>query len=81
MKFAVQKWVRTREMKVIHIHSEGHIHPEYMQNYCAGCHAALAGKPFAAVWAETPNGRGGGYKLCASCTEEAKAELSHQNAT
>jgi hypothetical protein len=36
MKFAVQKWVRTKEMKVTHIHRECPMHPEYMQNYCAG---------------------------------------------
>ena len=78
MKFAVHKWVRTKEMKVTHIHKEGVLHPEYMQNYCAGCHAALAGKPFAAVWAESSSGKGGGYKLCAACTEEARQEIAKE---
>lgn len=75
MKFAVQKWVRTKEMTVTHIHKEHPKHPEYTQGYCAGYHAALAGKPFASVWAERPDGKGGGYKLCQSCTEEAKREI------
>ncbi len=75
MKFAVQKWVRTKEMKVTQIIREVPTHPDYIRHYCDGCHAALAGKPWAAVWAEKPDGNGGGYKLCVSCTEEAKQEI------
>lgn len=76
MKFAVQKWVRTKEMKVTHIIKEVPTHPDYIKHYCDGCHAPLAGKPWAAVWAERgSDGKGGGYKLCQSCTEEARSEM------
>ena len=78
MKFAVQKWVRTKEMRITEI-KEYPAHPEYLRNYCAGCHAALAGQPWAGAWAVSANSDNGEpVKLCKKCTEEAKEEMASQ---
>lgn len=76
MKFAVQKWVREKEMRITKIVTKPLTHPKYLHHHCDGCHAPLAGAIWVGVWAESSKGKGGGYKLCASCAEEAKAEVS-----
>ncbi len=77
MKFATRQWVRTQQMQVTEIVKEYPKHPEHIKGYCAGCHASLCGKPWTAIWAKRSSGdNGGAYKLCASCTEEAKSEIS-----
>lgn len=78
MKFATQQWVRTKEMRITQIINEYPTHPEFLAHHCAGCHVALAGKPWGAVWAEKPRGQGGAYKLCAACTEEARQEIAKE---
>ena len=76
MKFAVRKWVRTQEMVVEKIIQELPSHPTFLKSYCAGCHAALAGQPWVAVWAGAPGSQGGAYKLCAECGKEAREEIA-----
>jgi len=77
MKFAVQRWVREKEMKITKIIGTYPKHPNYLKHHCVGCNAALAGNPWTAAWATcVATGKDGPAKLCEKCTEEAKAELS-----